>query len=173
MAEDDSLAPEPELLVDMESPLVVGVHLQVHLDKPRSSGVLHHLPGKLCAQAQVLEVVVDQDAELCPVIGCRAASGGEDGSADDPLASGVSNDLVTTHMVFKTEKYFDRSFTLRDGTTVSIRSLKKTDYTKLWDMCSTLSDETLSQLPPLNEELVRRWCEYAEDVRSIQAVATR
>jgi RimJ/RimL family protein N-acetyltransferase len=75
-------------------------------------------------------------------------------------------------MVFKNEKYIDGSFTLRDGTTVSIRALKKTDYIKLWDMCSTLSDETLSQLPPLNEELVRRWCEYADDERSIQAVAT-
>lgn len=75
-------------------------------------------------------------------------------------------------MVFKNEKCFDGSFTLRDGTTVSLRALKKTDYIKLWDMCSTLSDETFSQLPPINEELVRRWCEYADDERSIQAVAT-
>jgi RimJ/RimL family protein N-acetyltransferase len=75
-------------------------------------------------------------------------------------------------MVFKNMKHFDVSYTLRDGTNVSIRNLKETDYTKLWGMCSTLGDETLSQLPPLNEGLVRRWCEYADDERSIQAVAS-
>jgi RimJ/RimL family protein N-acetyltransferase len=61
-------------------------------------------------------------------------------------------------MNFSELKLWSKNVTLTDGTRVLLRAQRQTDQERLWEMVSTLSNKTLSQLTDrFTHELIQNW----------------